>query len=119
MLIELDEVRQIENEGNRRWFRDSEMDLILWYSGSGAITGFQLCYDKENNEHAITWRETGTYTHDSVDTGDTTGHNKRSPVLAPDGFFDKRRIMMLFEQKSENVDPDLRSFILDKIEAYK
>ena len=36
MLSELKETRQIEEEGFRRWFRDQDFDLILWYESEEA-----------------------------------------------------------------------------------
>ena len=42
MLTEIKGTRQIPGEGRRRWFRDDELDLIVWYEENGAIAGFQL-----------------------------------------------------------------------------
>ena len=55
MLTEFKGVRQREEEGIRRWFFNNYFDLIIWYDNSNQIEGFQLCYDKENNEKALTW----------------------------------------------------------------
>jgi hypothetical protein len=47
MLTEVQNTRQIKNEGRRRWFTDSDFDLIVWYEAdSSSIAGFQLCYEK-------------------------------------------------------------------------
>ena len=54
MLTEIEKTRQIPGEGIRRWFRDDELDLIVWYGDDGSIEGFQLCYDKLQHERALT-----------------------------------------------------------------
>ena len=54
MLNEIANLRQISEEGHRRWFTDSYFDLIVWYERDGAtLAGFQLCYDKEGEERAL------------------------------------------------------------------
>ncbi|MFW5812247.1 MAG: hypothetical protein ACOCWS_04610, partial [Alkalispirochaetaceae bacterium] len=65
MLSEIKPVRQVPGEGFRRWFTDEEMDLIVWYDGEDQeqIEGFQLCYDKEVLERALTWRPEAGFTH--------------------------------------------------------
>lgn len=55
MLVELKDVRQIPNDGFRRWFTDEDFDLIVWYEDD-KITGFQLCYDKKEMEFLINLR---------------------------------------------------------------
>ena len=46
MLSEIKNARQVPGEGKRRWFRDDDFDLIIWYDDSDTVFGFQLCYDK-------------------------------------------------------------------------
>ncbi len=46
MLIEVKEVRQIEDEGLRRWFTDSYFDLILWYEEDGKKIGRASCRER-------------------------------------------------------------------------
>lgn len=118
MLAEITEARQIPGEGRRRWFRDDDLDLIVWYDESGSISGFQLCYDKLNNERALTWRSGGSYSHDAIDPGEETGHSKMTPILVADGEFDKTRVKELFFDKSAHIDPDITSVVLDGIDRY-
>ena len=61
MLAEIEDARQIAGEGTRRWFRDDNLDLIVWYDDSSEISGFQLCYDKYDRERAITWKRGDSY----------------------------------------------------------
>ena len=48
-------------EYKKRWFFDHEIDLLIWLNADNEIVGFQLCYDKLNNPHALTWfKDTNT-----------------------------------------------------------
>ena len=57
MLKEIEGVRQIPEDGPRRWFVDDNMDLIVWYDENhDNINGFQLCYDKKSVQRCLTWQ---------------------------------------------------------------
>jgi hypothetical protein len=71
MLRELKKVSQIPAEPRRRWVSEEYFDLIEWYSTDDDIIGFQLCYDKDNNERALTWKKSSAYTHHRVDDGES------------------------------------------------
>lgn len=75
--------RQIAGEPPRRWFSSSEIDLIVWEAPPGTVAGFQLCYDKGGDEHAVMWWQGRGFTHWRVAQGDRDerpGH-KGSPIL--------------------------------------
>jgi hypothetical protein len=119
MLSEIADPRQVPGEGRRRWFTDSYFDLIVWYEREGAaITGFQLCYDKEREERALTWRRSKGFDHKRIDDGDVTGRMKMTPVLIPDGAFDYSAIAEQFRRESETIDPEIRDFVHDKVMRY-
>ena len=106
-------------EGKRRWFTESEFDLFVWESNDGALTGFQLCYQVGTDEHAFTWRDSGSYTHHKVDDGEDSGVDyKESPILVPDGEFDPVALASQFQSKSTNIDPQLSKLIFHKILQY-
>ena len=117
MLREFDNVRQHEGEGRRRWFADQTMDLVLWYDPKdpARITGFQLCYDKNAAEHALTWRESGSVSHHAVDGGESTVHKNMSPILVPDGVIPLPRIRDLFDAASGTLDPEVRDFVSSRL----
>ena len=93
MLSEINDVKQIENEGYRRWFSDNYFDLIIWY-GDEKIIGFQLCYDKQGSERSLTWIKNRGFSHNKIDDGEKPGHTKMTPILVADGVFDKEKIRM-------------------------
>jgi hypothetical protein len=119
MLNEIANPRQVPGEGPRRWFTDSYFDLILWYEGdSSSIAGFQLCYDKEREERALTWRRGEGFDHKRVDDGEVSGRMKMTPVLVPDGAFDFTSVAERFRRESETIDPEIRDFVYAKVMGY-
>ena len=111
-MHELQNVRQIPGEGLRRWFSDSEMDLIIWENHHGNIQNFQLCYGKGIDEHAFTWRRSNSYSHEKVDDGERTkmGH-KSTPILVPDGKFDPAALANFFAARSQKIDSKTSEFV--------
>lgn len=97
----------------RRWFADDYFDLIVWYSNSSPER-FQLCYDKERTEHAITWTPKGM-SHDVVDQGEQNPTRNRTPVLEPDGVIPKADLIQRFSAASQELESELREFVLEKL----
>jgi len=120
MLKEKHNIRQIESEGFRRWFFDTEFDLIVWYESESAEGpfGFQLCYDKPGTERALTWSDRHGYSHTRVDDGEVPFSNKMTPVLVADGVFERDDILARFREAAGGLDPSLRSLIESRIEEY-
>ena len=119
-LRELSETRQVAGEPRRRWFNSPQLDLIVWFDEADKPIGFQLCYDKLDNERALTWREGQGYDHMGVDDGEdfTPAHQKETPILVADGAFDCRRVKKTFEAQSDEVPQDLRRFVLARLDKY-
>ena len=113
MLAEVEDVRQSEEESDRRWFSDDYFDLFVWEDEEG-ITGFQLCYDKMMDERALTWRRGGIVTHHGVDSG-TGPHNMRTPILVADGPVDARDLSERFLAQAGNLDPELVDLVYSTI----
>jgi hypothetical protein len=76
MLSEIRNARQVEGEGFRRWFTDDYFDLIVWYGNDRRLIGFQLCYDKQERERALTWTLEHGFQHNRIDSGEVPGHSK-------------------------------------------
>jgi len=119
MLVEIKDVRQIENDDYRRWFTDDFFDLIVWYSDQGGVTGFQLCYDKAHMERALTWRRNRGFSHTKIDDGENPGQAKMTPILVADGLFSKQEIARRFERESRQIDPKVARFVFKKIMEYR
>jgi hypothetical protein len=118
MLTEIRNARQINGEGTRRWFTDEFFDLIVWYGDTGAPTGFQLCYDKQEHERAITWTEAHGFQHNRIDSGEVPGHAKMTPVVVADGAFDRDPVVKRFQKASQGLPPDVTAFVSRTLESY-
>ena len=118
MLRELRDVRQIEGEHRRRWFLDAFFDLIVWFDDEGEIVGFQLCYDKEGHQRALTWKAPSHYTHTGVDDGENRpGKYKETPILVVDGVFDRATIGERFRRAATGIDPAIAELVHTKLLA--
>ena len=117
MLVEEKEVRQIQNEGFRRWFTDENFDLIIWYEND-EIIGFQLCYDKKNEERALTWHKENRYMHNKIDNGESPYSNKMTPILVSDGIFNKSEVAEKFRENAMKMEYGLVSFVYKKLLEY-
>jgi len=105
-------------KSTRKWFSDDYFDLIVWIDQNGAISGFQLCYDKFEKERALTWTKKDGYRHERIDDGESSPTKNLSPILVPDGICPTQEIIELFLLNSAEIDSQLRSFIVDKLRGY-
>lgn len=118
MLTESRYIKQHKNESYRRWFSDEYFDLIVWYDKKGNIDSFQLCYDKFKNERVFSWGKKGGFVHEKIDDGEIPGELKKTPILLPDGAFEKERIAERFKRSSRDIDHNVAQFVYEKIMNY-
>ncbi len=118
MLSEIRDARQVEGEGYRRWFTDDYFDLIVWYDDDRRLVGFQLCYDKQGRERALTWTLAHGFQHNRIDSGEVPGHSKMTPIIIADGAFNPRPVAERFRPASARIDPLIASFVLDTISRF-
>ncbi|MBU1077585.1 MAG: hypothetical protein KKH98_09850 [Spirochaetes bacterium] len=116
MLKEIENVKQDTKNLFRRWFTDDYLDLIIWIEHSNKIFGFQLCYNKGNNEHSLTWDKKNGYRHNRVDDGEVSYRIKRTPILVSDGYVPLKKIKREFLKRGKKIDKEILSFILCKLE---
>lgn len=119
VLVEFTNVRQIPKEGSRRWFKDQDSDLIIWYDDN-EISGFQLCYNKIKQEKALTWFKKGGYSHNKIDDGEGEYSNsgKMTPILVQDGSFDKDAVAEYFKENASKLEYELVDFVYNKLQEY-
>lgn len=118
MLIEIKDVKQHEDDDFRRWFTDEFFDLIVWYNPKNRVTGFQLCYDKDQKERALTWRVSSGFSHTKIDDGETPGQAKMTPILMADGHFSKKSVAERFMSNSREIDQKVAHFVYKKLLDY-
>lgn len=120
MLIEMRNVRQIKGDGYRRWFSDDYFDLYVWYEDEDLknLLGFQLCYNKLKNEHAITWTKKAGFKHETVDDGESNASANKTPVLVSDGAFDSRTVSERFCSASGDIDKHVAHLVYKTLKKY-
>ena len=116
MLKEIEKPRQVQGESRRRWFEDSESDLIVWIDKGDVISGFQFCYGKGNIERALTWKRGVGFVHERIDDGEGRSfHHKSTPILSADGNFDAVTVSSDFRKRSIEIDSNITLFVLDRL----
>jgi hypothetical protein len=115
MLREFGTTRQEPGDLRRRWFSSPRCDLILWLNEDESLRGFQLCYDKPSNEHALTWIQDSGFSHMAVDSGEGWGPGKAAPILVADGLFEPKQILDVLEAECAMVPADYYRLIVEKI----
>ncbi len=119
MLMEIKNVRQIPEEGFRRWFSDDFFDLYLWYEEKDKdLTGFQLAYGETERDHALTWTREHGFSHDGIDDGNITGSYKKSPILIANGLFNPDKLAKKFKEHKGELESSIYKFIEKKIKEY-
>jgi hypothetical protein len=115
-MKEIINVRQVDGDPKRRWFSSDYFDLIVWHSEGGRIIGFQLCYDKDRNEKALTWKASVGYCHNRVDDGENRQLTyKATPILVADGIFSKDTVADTFNRESKDMDKEISDFVHKKL----
>ena len=120
MLQEMTKVRQVPGEERRRWFSSLEFDLIVWFDAADAITGFQLCYDRLDDEKVLNWKAPGEFSHMAVDDGEgRAGRHKSSPILVPGAKFQPGQLAENFKKEAAGVPTEIADLVLRKIAEYR
>lgn len=120
MFTEVPDTRQIAGESRRRWWIDSDLELIAWFDKDNRIIAFQLCYEINGVEKALTWREKHGFFHSGIDDGEgRPGRHKSTPILILNGIFDKETVGKRLARSAQGLPGDIASFVQQKITEYK
>ncbi|HAK46017.1 MAG TPA: hypothetical protein DCO79_08890 [Spirochaeta sp.] len=83
------------------------------------MNSFQLCYNRGyTDEKALTWKKTGNYRHNSVNSTASWGKAK-TDVLSQRESLDNTKIYDSFQRDSKVLEIKYREFILRKIREYE
>lgn len=118
MLNEISSVRQDARDYFRRWFNDASLDLYIWYDNDYRIIGFQLCYDKDTREYALTYIDNKGFSHDRIDSGEYLVWDMKTPVLKEHVEDPCDHVIERFIDRSCEVDQKIRQYIVQKLEEY-
>ena len=82
----------------------------------GEIVGFQLRYDKQQDQRAVTWHYGSGFTHHRVDDGENRpGRHKLAPILVPDGVFQHEKVAEAFRRESIGIEEKVAAFVYEKL----
>ena len=116
LVIENQHVRQNPGEEFRRCFTDDYFDLVVWYGSDETIVGFELCYDRADDEKAVRWLAGHGLSHFRVDYGEQRASANRSPMLVDrDGEFEADRVISCFEAAADGLPVEVAAVVKSKL----
>jgi len=119
MLREIPHVRQDNASIKRRWFQDGYFDLWTWEElGNGTPVAFQLCYDKRNDERALSWRRDHGFDHLRVRTGRGDEDDSAAILQGDAGVFPAVIVSRKLKVAAAQLPEPLRRFLFHKVKAY-
>ena len=74
-----------------------------------------MCYEKEKESKALTWHKNEGFLHSGIDDGDLW---KATPILVPDGVFDKEIIERRFASSSATLPEEIADFVKRKLAQF-
>jgi len=117
MLREIGYIKQSPGQLFRRWFNDELLDLFVWQEEGGRITGFQLCFDKDKGERALSYSEAEGYSLHNVHTEESS-LDMGSPVLRRGAELPFPYLLALLNERGTGIDPPVLRYVREKLEAY-
>ena len=117
MLREIGYIKQTAGQPFRRWFNDELLDLFVWQEEGGRITGFQLCFDKDTDERALTYSEAEGYSLHDVHTEESS-LDMGSPVLRRGAELPFPHLLALLAERGAGIDARVLRYVMEKLEAY-
>lgn len=97
---------------------DEELELIVWFSPDGAVSGFQLTSSQDEREHCFLWTTGSGAKVARVDWGeDKTGRN-RTPILVYVDEFPMEAMIKAFGSRSGCLDPEIKDLVSEKLGRY-
>ena len=116
MLSEIRNIMQRSLTRRKRWFHDDDFDLYVWQAPEGTVLELQLCYEHgTRRERALTWKRGIGYAHYSVDSGESTATERRTPLMCAGGRFGGWRIREKLVGAAGSLEPEIAAFVLDKV----
>lgn len=110
--------RQNKSDYRRRFMCDDYFDLFVWFRADGEFYGFQLCYDKEDRERALTWLSDRGFSHFAVDSGEANPNRNCAPMMVLDGCMPVELVRAKFLRQSRELDTKIRELVVAKLDEY-
>jgi hypothetical protein len=115
VLGEITHVLQDQPGLRRRWFQDDYFDLFVWMTPHGALSAFQLAYERARRERVLEWSSERGFSHSRVDSGERLPNSNRTPLLFSGGGCPVRFVAREFERRSAQLELELREPIAAKL----
>jgi hypothetical protein len=108
-----------ESEGvRRRWFQDDYFDLYVWQDKAGAVSAFQLCYDRRANERSLRWSAKSGFAHDGVDIPEDKPGRAMSALLVADGIFPAGLVIRRFSESAMGLPGGLGKLVSARLSEF-
>lgn len=120
MLTEIKETRQVAGEPRKRWFRDRELDLLVWLDETDDMVGFQIAFRRIDEPVAITWWKDTGLRHHRLDEGESRpGRYKATPILlAARGAVDVSGLIPRLRDADGGMGTEFLSTVVEILTAY-
>ena len=118
-MIETQKVRQNPDEPFRRWFADEDLDLIVWYEPDGPVYGFELSFDKINDQRVFRWFKDKALTLHRVNAGEEIPFGNASDRLEEiHEKVEMGELLSLYDAAKAGLPPDLAALVRSKLTEY-
>ena len=115
MLREISSTQQSHQNKLKRWFTDADMDLFIWFRNQVPVC-FQLSYNKQQQEHSVSWHIESGFTHNLVKPGNRPSKYRMSFIHSPECEFDVATTAQNFLRASqESIEVPLADFIFARL----
>lgn len=121
-MTENTSVRQRPEEGFRRWFLNDFFDVILWYDREGGtLTGYQVCYGKNQLGERAFSRFGDKIGHHLVSSRSTEAELRgiQSAILHDDGGILTGQLIQDLVSCAENLPDSVLETILRDMKNYQ
>ncbi len=116
MLLEIRNIVQRSLARRKRWFHDDDFDLYVWQGPDREVVEFQLCYERGTRwERALTWKRGLGYANYTVDAGEETATERRTPLLRSGGRFGGWAVREKLFASVGDIEPAIAKFVLDRV----
>ncbi len=118
MLFKLQNIPQMKDEPQRVWYKDGDLQLIVWFSEDSDIISFQLCYSCDFEEYTFIWHFERGFSHTIIeDERDILSYSY--PIFLTNSHADIAELIISFDERSIEIEEEVSNFIHNKLMEYQ
>lgn len=99
---------------DKLWFCDNVFDVIIWINEDLTPRGFQICYDIDESEKAVSFHD-GKFHFDNVDSGTCDPNFNHSPILTTQTAADIKYIIDEIKPRMEFMEKIYGEYIISNL----